>query len=113
MANLKRNMIELVTGVEGEEIVTEKYWTPPFIPLTVTYEALDLAEQMESGAEKEMIPLLAQFVAEKVYGGKFTKDQLMNGLHAPEAIEILQDQILFVAQGQQSDATKNFLASKN
>lgn len=113
MANLKRNMIELVTEVNGDEIKTEQYWTPPFIPLTVTYEALDLAEKMESGAEKDLIPLLAEFVADKVYGGKFTKDQLMNGLHAPDAVDILQDQILFIAQGQQSDSTKKFLESKN
>ncbi|WP_286201365.1 hypothetical protein [Bacillus sp. ISL-4] len=41
MANLKRNMIELVKEVKEGEIVTEKYLTPVFIPFSVVYEALD------------------------------------------------------------------------
>ena len=42
MANLKRNMIELVLEVKEGEIVTKKYVTPVDIPLIVVYEAIDL-----------------------------------------------------------------------
>jgi len=116
MANLKRNSIELVTGVEGDEVVTERYWTPPFIPLSVTYEALDLSQELssqEGKSERDLMDKLIDFVATKIYAGRFTKEQLQNGLHAPDAIQTLQEQIMFIAQGQQSDATKKFLEKKD
>lgn len=115
MANLKRNMIELVKEVKEGEIVTEKYLTPVFMPLSVVYEALDLSEELSKGEakEKEMIDKLLDFVVNKVYKGQFTKEELMNGLHAPDAIQTLQEQIIFVAQGQQTDETKKYLAKKN
>jgi len=122
MANLKRNMIELVKNPEdvakGGELETEKFWTPPFLPLTVTYEAIDLMEKVEKEEEggnniREILELMIDFVAQKVYGGQFTKEDLQNKLHAPDAIEALQSQVLFIAQGQQSEATKNFLAKKH
>lgn len=119
MANLKRNMIELVKEVKEGEIVTEKYLTPIFIPFSVVYEAIDLTEEMDkdegnknSLSEKEMIDKLIDFVANKIYNEQFTKEELFNGLHAPDAIETLQRQIMFVAQGQQTDETKKFLAKK-
>ena len=59
MANLKRNMIELVLEVKEGEIVTKKYVTPVFIPLSVVYEAIDLMAELNSRksghAEKDMI----------------------------------------------------------
>lgn len=115
MANLKRNMIELVKDVKEGEIVTEKYLTPVFLPMSVVYEALDLSDELASGQAKErdMIDKLLDFVANKVYKGQFTKEELINGLHAPDAIQSLQEQILFIAQGQQTDETKKFLAKKN
>lgn len=115
MANLKRNMIELVKDVKEGEIVTEKYLTPVFLPMSVVYEALDLSDELASGQAKErdMIDKLLDFVANKVYKGQFTKEELVNGLHAPDAIQSLQEQILFIAQGQQTDETKKFLAKKN
>lgn len=114
MANLKRNMIELVKEVKEGEIVTENYLTPVFIPMSVVYEAIDLSEELSGGQskEREMIDKLLDFVANKVYKGQFTKDELINGLHAPDAIQTLQEQILFIAQGQQTDATKEYLAKK-
>jgi hypothetical protein len=59
-----------------------------------------------------MIDKLIDFVANKIYNKQFTKEELFNGLHAPDAIETLQRQIMFVAQGQQTDETKKFLAKK-
>lgn len=116
MANLKRNMIELVKEVKEGEIVTEKYLTPVFIPFSVVYEAIDIVEQMEKEgerSEKEVIEMLLDFVANKIYKGQFTKDELFNGLHAPDAVNTLRDQVLFIAQGQQSDETKKFLEKKS
>jgi hypothetical protein len=115
MANLKRNMIELVKDVKEGEIITEKYLTPVFIPLSVVYQAIDLTSDMEkmtSEKETEMIDKLVDFVANDVYKGQFSKEDLINGLHAPNAIETLQQQILFIARGQQTEETKNYLAKK-
>ncbi|WP_226677194.1 phage tail assembly chaperone G [Mesobacillus jeotgali] len=116
MANLKRNMIELVKDVKEGEIITEKYLTPVFIPLSVIYQAIDLTAEMENITrenEKEMIDKLIDFVANDVYKGQFTKDDLINGLHAPDAINVLQEQIIFIARGQQTDEAKNYLAKRS
>lgn len=124
MANLKRNMIQLVKNpkevAKGSEPEIEKFWTPPHLPLSVMYEAVDLSEKMEeveSGKSKssfkDSLDLMLDFIAQKAYGGQFTKKDLIERLHAPDAINTIQSQILFIAQGQQSDETKNFLAKKN
>lgn len=119
MANLKRNMIELVKEVKEGEIITEKYLTPVFLPFSVVYEAIDMTEEIEkseenknSKSEKILIDKLLDFVANKIYNKQFTKEELFNGLHAPDAIQTLQEQIIFVAQGKQNDETKKFLAKK-
>lgn len=119
MANLKRNMIELVKEVKEGEIITEKFLTPVFIPFSVVYEAVDLTQEIDNSekeksasSEKDMIDKLLDFVANKIYNKQFTKEQLFDGLHAPDAIQTLQEQIVFVAQGRQTDETKKFLAKK-
>ncbi|MDN4525320.1 phage tail assembly chaperone G [Fictibacillus fluitans] len=114
MANLKRNMIELVTDVKEGEVITEKFLTPVFIPFSVVYEALDLEQELSENAnEKELLEKYMYFVANKIYKGQFTKEQLYSGLHAPSAYQVLQDQILFVSQGYQTEETKKFLEKKN
>ncbi|WKU21688.1 hypothetical protein Q3A90_18130 [Priestia megaterium] len=115
MANLKRNVIELVKEVTADgEVITEKFLTPPFIPLSVVYQAMDLVEEAQKGetAEREMFDRMIDFVVNDIYGNKFTKDELVNGLHAPDAVEVINDQVLFVSQGRQSDETKKFLENK-
>lgn len=116
MANLKRNMIELVKEVKEGEVVTETYLTPVFIPLSVVYQAIDLSKDIQKvtiETEKEMIEKLVDFVANEVYKGQFTKDELINGLHAPDAIETLREQVIFITRGYQSEKTKKFLEKKN
>lgn len=122
MANLKRNMIELVKNpdevLKGGEAETEKYWTTPFLPMDVTYEAMDLMDKImatdkdENASQRDLVDLLVDFTVKKIYGGQFTVKDLKKGLHAPDAITTLQGQVMFVAQGQQSDETKKFLAKK-
>lgn len=117
MAELKRHMIELVKEVKEGELVTEKYLTPVFIPMKVVYEAIDIAAEIEKSGdsaqeEKDLIDKLLSFVADKVYGGQFTREELFQGLHGPDAIRILQEQILFVARGLQNNETKKYLKEK-
>lgn len=118
MAELIRNMIELIKNpkevAKGGEPEFEKYWTPMHIDLDVLYEAVDLNEELEKPIksakdEKGRIDKMLVFVADKVYGGQFTKEHLRKGLHSPTAIQTLQEQILFVARGMQSEATKKYL----
>ncbi|MEK4922391.1 hypothetical protein MKX78_10765 [Cytobacillus sp. FSL R5-0569] len=117
MATFKRNMIELVTGVrEDGEYEIKKYFTPNFIPFSIVYEAVDLNEKMVKNkfeSEKAQFDELLEFVTNRIYGNQFSKEDLLNGLHAPEAISTLENQITFIAQGKQSDETKKFLAKKH
>lgn len=124
MAQLKRNMIELIKNPEeannGGEVEIERYWTPVHLPLKVMYEAVDLSEEMAKIEEgnskktfKDALDLMMDFIANRAYNNQFTKEDLMERLHAPDAINTLQEQIAFIASGQQSDDTKNFLAKKN
>src|SRR5699024_10785893 len=97
MANLKRNMIELVKNPDeankGGEIETERFWTPVHIPLKVMYEALDLSEEMagiESGESdksfRDGTKLKLDSSAKSAYNGQDTKEELLNRPHAPGAI---------------------------
>lgn len=124
MANLKRNMIELVKNPEevnnGGEVEIERFWTPTFIPMKTMYEALDISDEFTNfdrgkskHSERELMDMMMDFVANKVYNRQFTKDDLLNKLHAPDAMYALGSQIHFVSQGGQSESTKNFLAKKN
>lgn len=124
MADLKRNLIELVMNpveaAEGAEIEMKKYWTPAFIPLKVVYQATDLVAEIDDFnagkiemKESTLIEKLAQFVADVIYKNQFTREELENGLHAPDAIISLQEQISFISQGRLSEAAKEFQARKN
>lgn len=126
MANLKRNSIKLLKEIKGEEIVTQTYWTVPFPSLAMVYEAADIIGsyeemQLERKKNKEIvtskevgqqIEKMAEFVADRVYGKQFTKDELAERFYGPDAFTALQDQVLFVASGTQNDETKKFLEKK-
>lgn len=117
LANLKRNMIELVTDVKEGELVTKKFVTPIFIPMRTVYEAIDLVAELSkrktAADEKELIEKLVSFIAEKVYNKQFTSEELFNGLHAPNGIQELYDQIYFIARGEQTEESKKYLETKN
>lgn len=122
MANLKRNSIELFKEVKEDEVITEKFWTPPFIPLKVVYEAADLmgkyekigpdAGELTSAEVRSSLEEMTEFVANRVYAGQFTKEELEERFHAPEAYGAMQEQIFFIAWGMQTNDTKKFLAKK-
>ncbi|SDX65249.1 phage tail assembly chaperone G [Salimicrobium album] len=119
MANMKRNMIQLVKNPEevekGGEVKLDTYWTPMFLPFSKVRDAIGMQAELdkEGMAELDIMDRLADFVANDIYGAQFTKDDIYDRLHAPDGVEELQNQIMFVAQGDQSSATKKFLESKN
>lgn len=114
MSKNKRSAIQLVKEVKEGEVVTETYLSPLFIPLSVTYEALDLAKTIDDKdmGEREKTEKLVHFIANTLYKKQFTVDELINGLHGPEALETLYEQLVFATNGYQSDETKKFLAKK-
>lgn len=136
MANkLKRNYIQLVNNVKevqekDAEPKFETFLTPHFIPTSLWYETIDVMEEVEEMENKANKDLQAgkpvsqtklmrdqmqqlQDVVLKIYGNQFTKEQLMDGLHAPNMIEELGEQVSFIARGQQNEASKKFVESKS
>ncbi|MGN5882749.1 phage tail assembly chaperone G [Staphylococcus simulans] len=117
MTKLKRNYIQLVENPKAEEIKMETFLTPHFIPLDVLYEATDIMaelEQVETGevemSFKEQLDKLIDVVV-KIYGKQFTAKDVKARLHAPDAIQALQRQVEFIANGQQDEETKKFIQS--
>lgn len=126
MGNLNRNSIELFKEMKGEEVVTEKFWTVPFPSLAMVYEAADMIgaydELQLEAIRKNEVPTskevrnhmeeMAEFIADRLYGKQFTKEDLAERFYGPNAFEALREQVLFVATGVQSDETKKFLETK-
>lgn len=127
--NLKRNKLDIVTGVDGSgEVQVNTYLTPVFIPAEIWYEAIDVMEQLDdmerendqlpeeeqrpmSELMKEQIDLLIDMVV-KIYGNAFSRESLKKGLHAPQMMETLINQVQFIAQGQQDEETKKYFEKK-
>lgn len=125
MADLKREKIVLVKNPkevnEGAEPELEKVWTIPFISLRTTREAVSLYHELYENpdmTDDEKTEKAMDFLCEKAFGGKITKDDINNRLPGPgyndgaDGQELLIQLLLFVASGQQSNDTKNFLAGK-
>lgn len=127
MSGLKREKIELIKNVEevnekNAEVEIEKVWTVPFVPYGTSIEAVSLYDEI-TDEEKEMSEAdrsdkVIDFLSEKAFGGKITKDDFYNRLPGPgfnngmSGSEILQHLLAFVANGDQTDDTKKFVAGK-
>lgn len=119
MAAKKQTAIELVTQVtdQGEIEATQTYQTSPFIPFEITYKAMSLMEEAsqtdESGKQfdKTIIDKFVDFIVVDMYGQRFTREDFLAGVHGPEFMNVLQEQVAFMANGYQSEGTKKLLAS--
>lgn len=126
MSGLKREKIELIKNIdevnEGAEIEIEKVWTNPFITYGTSLEAVSLYQEVtdiESElSESDRSDKVIEFLSEKAFGGKITKDDILNRLPGPgfneglSGAELLMSLLIFVGNGEQTDDTKNFLARK-
>jgi hypothetical protein len=106
MANY--NFIKLAKESTNGEIEYKTYVTPAFIPFTMLYEATDIMSGLEDKSEREAMDVMLDYVV-RIYQNQFTKEELLQGLSAPEAIQTIQQQIEFVASGQLDDARKKEL----
>ncbi|EHJ08440.1 phage tail assembly chaperone G [Staphylococcus simiae] len=115
----KRNFIKLtqidkqgnaVTDTEGN-VKFDTFITPTQIPFRKIYDAADLMDGQvdEEKSSKESIDEMLDFVVD-IYNNQFTKEDLLDRLHAPDAVEELQRQIQFIAQGQMDEERKKQLA---
>lgn len=125
MAQLKRNFITLIKNPEGvnkgDEPEFEKVWTPAFLSLRVAQEASSMYLELiddDGMKESDKFDKLADFVANKIFMGKITKDDIYDRMHSPgfegfsNAKDTLEQQVLFAANGQQSNETRDFLKKK-
>lgn len=126
MADLKRNSIELVKEVKGDEVVFERFWTPPFTKGSVTKEALSLMakyeaiEEEQNKKKKEMTAQqlldmrdeMAEFIANRLYDKQFSKEDLEEKYAGPQSFFDFKEQINFAAVGFQNNSTRAFLKSK-
>lgn len=125
MSKLKREMIELIKNPEGvnkgDEPEIEKVWTVPFISFGMSREAVTLLNDVLGNtkiSDDDKNDKIIDFLSEKAFGGKITKEDIYNRLPGPgfnekgNAQETLEHILFFIASGQQSDDTKNFLAEK-
>lgn len=115
----KRNFIKLVQvdkkgnpalDAEGNSKY-DTFLTPMQIPFRMIYNAADLmdgASDEENSAQQNMDQMLDMVV--DIYGKQFTKDDLLDRLHAPDAVAELQQQIEFIASGAMDDERKKQLA---
>ncbi|MEI3596909.1 MULTISPECIES: phage tail assembly chaperone G [unclassified Oceanobacillus] len=125
MSNLKREKIELIKNPEavnnGDEPEIEKVWTVPFLSFKTSREAVSLLNEVIGNtkmSDDDKNDKIIEFLSEKAFGGKITKDDIYNRFPGPgytdqgNAQEVLEGILFFVASGEQSDDTKNFLAGK-
>ncbi|MCF1633072.1 phage tail assembly chaperone G [Tetragenococcus koreensis] len=114
----KRNFIKLVQVDKKGNAVTDTegnakydtFITPTQIPFRKIYDAADLMDnQEEAKSTKENMDEMLDMVVD-IYNKQFTKNDLLDRLHAPDAVEELQQQIEFIAQGQLDDERKKELA---
>lgn len=95
----KLNFIELIKDVnENGEVETKVYFTPKFIPFSKLLELTETLEAMEEKTEIEAMNEMFNVVAD-LYNNQFTVKELQDGLHAPEAVATLQEQISFISEG--------------
>ncbi|RIL33023.1 hypothetical protein BUY98_08820 [Staphylococcus gallinarum] len=97
---LKQMSIELVKDVnENGELITEKYETPKFIPFSKLMKATKKLEKLEDKSEMEAMDEMFEVICD-LYNNQFTVEQLTDGLHAPDAVRIIQENIEFISTGE-------------
>ena len=99
MAKLKRNIIQLVEDPKANEIKLQTYLTPHFISFEIVYEAMDLIDDIED----ENSTMKPREIADRLM------DMVVKRMHAPDGMNALREQVIFITQGQQTEETRNFI----
>lgn len=97
---LKQMQIELVKDVKDNgELETEVFYSPKFIPFSKLIKATKTLEAVEDKPEMEAMDEMFQVVAD-LYNNQFTAQELMDGLHAPDAVKVIRENIEFISTGE-------------
>ncbi|MBZ5203196.1 hypothetical protein HU147_18495 [Planomicrobium chinense] len=99
--------IELVMNFETGE--KKEFFQPQHIKGSVALEGLTLGKKIDKkgdNIEEKDIREVASFVAGKVYGGEFTADQMIDGIHANNLFEEVMSQLGSVLGDESGNATK-------
>ncbi|ANZ33072.1 phage tail assembly chaperone G [Staphylococcus carnosus] len=91
----------------------DTYFTSNFIPYRKTYEATEIMEGKNNEgkelSEKDMVDRMLDFLID-IYNNQFTRDDLLDRLHSPNANDEIRAQVEFVAAGQMDEERKKQLA---
>ena len=109
-------MTKQITLVIDFEKETEKtFYQPNHIRGAVALDALTLGkklENIEGNPTREDFEEVADFVAGKLYNGQFTREELIDGVHAPYLFETLMNQLRSVFSSGDSGDDENFTKEK-
>ncbi|MDO0950194.1 hypothetical protein Q1L93_00110 [Mammaliicoccus sciuri] len=99
----KRNFIELIKEVndKGEITKTKVYLTPAFIPFSKFTKKIKEVTELENDTKRNEYEKLPEFFAiiSDLYNNQFTVDEMLDGLHTPEAMAEVRDQLGFFSEG--------------
>ena len=104
--------IDLVLDFETEE--TKTFYQPKHIKGSAALEALTIGREMDKkGADIDGsdIERIADFVAKYLYNEQFTREQLIDGIHAPRLTMTLMEQLRSVIMGDDT-GDENFTKAK-
>ena len=97
----KQMSIELITDVkEDGEVVVTTYKTKGFIPFSKLMKITKKLEGMDKLSEQEAMEETFKVICEDLYENQFTVEQLMDGLHAPDAAKVIEENISFLSTGE-------------
>ncbi|OEK41308.1 phage tail assembly chaperone G [Staphylococcus saprophyticus] len=103
---LNQMKIELVKDVKDNgELETEVFYSPKFIPFSKLIRATKTLEKVEDKSEMEAIDEMFQVVAD-LYNNQFTAQELSDGLHAPDAVRVIRENIEFISTGELPEDAK-------
>lgn len=106
--------IDLVVDFETEE--TKTFYQPKHLRGSAALEALTLGRMLEKKGEDieaKDFESIADFVANHLYNGQFTREQLIDGIHAPNLTSTLMEQLRSVIRGDDSGEENFTKAKKN
>ena len=96
----KQMSIELIQEVKDNgELVTQEFKSPTFIPFSKLMKDTKQLEKLEDKSEMEAMDEMMQVICD-LYNNQFTPDQLMDGLHAPDAVRVIRENIEFISTGE-------------
>lgn len=99
----KRNFIELIKEVDNDGNIknTKVYLTPVFIPFSKFTKKIKEVTELENDTKRSEYEKLPEFFAiiSDLYNNQFTVDEMLDGLHTPEAMIEVRNQLEFFSDG--------------